>query len=59
MTGLEGAAFLDETDRIYDETRATCVVHDPDEWPRFLCVESGNIGLRAVSVAPGPVTGSP
>ena len=97
VTGLEGAAFLDETDgfarkregaaplvvrgetdRIYDETRATCVVRDPvarrrleivktgseatvvwnpgaaralpdlgaDEWPRFLCVESGNVGAR-------------
>ena len=104
VTGLEGAAFLDETegfarkrddaaplvvrgetDRIYDETRATCVVRDPvarrrleivktgseatvvwnpgaaralpdlggDEWPRFLCVESGNVGRGAVTVAPG------
>ena len=97
VTGLEGAAFVDETDdfarkregeaplvvrgetdRIYDDTRATCVVRDPvgrrrleivktgseatvvwnpgaaralpdlaaDEWPRFLCVESGNVGAR-------------
>jgi glucose-6-phosphate 1-epimerase len=104
VTGLEGAAFLDEsegfarkregsaplvvrgeTDRIYDETRAICVVRDPlarrrveivktgsdatvvwnpgaaralpdlggDEWPAFLCVESGNVGLCAVTVAPG------
>jgi D-hexose-6-phosphate mutarotase len=104
VTGLEGAAFLDETegfarkrdraaplvvrgetDRIYDETRATCVVRDPvarrrleivktgsaatvvwnpgaaralpdlggDEWLRFLCVESGNVGRGAVTVSPG------
>jgi glucose-6-phosphate 1-epimerase len=84
----DGAAPLvvrGEVDRIYDETRATCVVHDPvarrrleiaktgseatvvwnpgaaralpdlggDEWPRFLCVESGNVGPGAVTVAPG------
>jgi D-hexose-6-phosphate mutarotase len=104
VTGLEGAAFVDETDdfarkregdaplvvrgetdRIYDDTRATCVVRDPvgrrrleivktgseatvvwnpgaaralpdlaaDEWPRFLCVESGNVGRGAVTVDPG------
>ncbi len=111
VTGLEGAAFLDETEdfagkrggaaplvvrgetgRIYDETHATCVIQDPvahrrlkivktgseatvvwnpgvaralpdlggDEWPRFLCVESGNVGRGAVTVAPGVcVIGSP
>jgi glucose-6-phosphate 1-epimerase len=74
-----------ETDRIYDATRAVCVVRDPvarrrleivktgseatvvwnpgaartlpdlggDEWPRFLCVESGNVGRGAVTLAPG------
>jgi glucose-6-phosphate 1-epimerase len=104
LTGLEGAAYLDETegfarkrqdpaplvvrgetDRIYDDTRATCVVWDPvgrrrievaktgseatvvwnpsaaralpdlgaDEWRCFVCVESGNVGARAVTLAPG------
>lgn len=76
-----------ETDRVYLNTRATCVIDDPDlnrritvekrgsdatvvwnpaqdkaskmadlcddEWPRFLCVESGNIGPHAITLAPG------
>jgi D-hexose-6-phosphate mutarotase len=76
-----------ETDRVYDETRATCIVWDPrarrrvtiaktgsdatvvwnpgpaparalpdlgdDEWRSFVCVESGNVGRGAVTVAPG------
>lgn len=76
-----------DTDRVYDDTRATCVVWDPrarrrveivkagsdatvvwnpgpvrartlpdlgaDEWPTFVCVESGNVGRRAVTVAAG------
>ena len=25
----------------------------PDEWTRFVCVESGNVGARAVTLAPG------
>ena len=106
VTGLEGAAFLDETqgfarkragarplvlrgetDRVYDDTRAACVVWDPrahrrveisktgsdatvvwnpgaararilpdlddEEWRQFVCVESGNVGRGAVTVAPG------
>ena len=106
VTGLEGAAFLDETegfarkragteplvlrgetDRVYDDTRAPCVVWDPrahrrvtitktesdatvvwnpgaararalpdlgdDEWRNFVCVESGNVGRGAVTLAPG------
>ncbi len=74
-----------ETDRIYDDTRSTCVVWDPverrriavaktgseatvvwnpsaarvlpdlgaAEWARFLCVESGNVGARAITLDPG------
>lgn len=76
-----------ETDRVYDDSAATCVVEDPgarrhlevaktgsmatvvwnpgpararvlpdlrdDEWPAFLCVESGNVGAGAVTLAPG------
>jgi glucose-6-phosphate 1-epimerase len=76
-----------DTDRVYDDTRATCVVWDPsarrrveivktgsdatvvwnpgpvqarafpdlgaDEWQTFVCVESGNVGRRAVTVATG------
>jgi glucose-6-phosphate 1-epimerase len=84
----QGAAALvleGETDRIYDDSRAACVVRDPaegrrieiaktgsrstvvwnpgagrvlpdlhsDEWMRFVCVESGNVGARAVTLAPG------
>jgi glucose-6-phosphate 1-epimerase len=72
-----------ETDRVYDDTDAPCVVWDPvgrrrvevatagsettvvwnpgaaralpdlgaDEWPRFVCVESGNVGARVVTLA--------
>ena len=107
VTGLEGAAFVDEADgsarkregsaplrvrgetvRIYDHRDAPCVVEDPggrrrlevtktgsastvvwnpgaeraralpdlgdDEWPDFVCVESGNVGSGgAVHLAPG------
>jgi glucose-6-phosphate 1-epimerase len=106
LTGLEGAAYLDEsdafarkregtaplalrgeTDRIYDDTDTTCVVWDPvnarrlevvktgsaatvvwnpgpiraralpdlgdEEWPAFLCVESGNVGRAGVTIAGG------
>jgi glucose-6-phosphate 1-epimerase len=107
VTGLEGAAFVDEADgsarkregsapvrvqgetvRIYDHRDAPCVVEDPgqrrrlevtktgsastvvwnpgperarslpdlgdDEWPDFVCVESGNVGGGgAIHLAPG------
>ena len=33
--------------------RARCPISAADEWPRFLCVESGNVGRGAVTVAPG------
>jgi glucose-6-phosphate 1-epimerase len=76
-----------ETDRVYDDTPATCVVWDPgahrrveisktgsdativwnpgaararalpdlgdEEWRQFVCVESGNVGPGAVTIAPG------
>ena len=61
VTGLEGAAFLDETeafarkrdgaaplvvrgemDRIYDETRATCVVRDPAARRRLEIAKTGS-----------------
>ena len=71
VTGLEGAAFLDEadgfvrkregagplvlqgeTDRVYDETRATCTVWDPIARRR---VEIAKTGSDATVVwSPGP-----
>ena len=85
--GAEPLVLRGETDRVYDDTRTTCVVWDPrarrrveiaksgsaatvvwnpgperariltdlgdDEWRRFVCVESGNVGRGAVTVAPG------
>ena len=71
------------TDRIYNNTAATCVIHDPegkrtisiekqnsdttvvfnpwkampdlgeDEWPSFVCVETVNAGVNAVTLEPG------
>jgi glucose-6-phosphate 1-epimerase len=76
-----------ETDRVYLDTAATCLVEDPvrrrvieiakdgsrstivwnpwetkaarmsdlaaDEWTSFVCVESGNVGDAALTIAPG------
>jgi glucose-6-phosphate 1-epimerase len=85
--GVGPLVLRGETDRIYDDTRAACVVWDPvarrcveivktgsdatvvwnpgairaqaladldaDEWREFVCVESGNVGHRAVTVNTG------
>ncbi len=87
MQEAEPLRFTGETDRVYVNTDADVVIHDPgwhrkvtvskagakstvvwnpwpekasrmadlgdDEWPRFVCVESGCIADNAVSVAPG------
>jgi glucose-6-phosphate 1-epimerase len=72
VTGLEGAAFLDETegfarkragaeplvlrgetDRVYDETRAPCVVWDPGGRRRVEIVKTGSDAT--VVWNPGPV----
>lgn len=79
--------FVAETDSVYTNTVAECVIADPgesrdihiakegskstvvwnpwiekaksladfgdDEWPRMLCVESGNIGVNGITVAVG------
>jgi glucose-6-phosphate 1-epimerase len=85
--GAEALVLRGETDRVYDDTRAPCIVWDPvahrrveisktgsdatvvwnpgaararalpdlgdEEWREFVCVESGNVGRGAVTVAPG------
>jgi glucose-6-phosphate 1-epimerase len=84
---VEPIRFTGETDRIYLDTRADCVIHDPgmrrrivisktgsettvvwnpwvdkaralsdfgdDEWPEMVCVETCNVSVHAVTLAPG------
>lgn len=84
--GSDPISITGETNRVYLDTRATCVVEDPvgmrrlvvekrgsdstvvwnpwiakaramldlgdDEWPRMLCIESGNVAANAVRISP-------